>query len=139
MSKLKDTYWIPTLHLNVVRVLSATISLTLLFILGRLTGILSGPTLANASILGVLIIPAALLTTGLAMILFCKVAGSMGLPMTGLVASVMSLAMVVFIAVGDPLIWIVRRYYPAIVPAQRFHIINPRAVILVQRDGQNKE
>jgi len=54
-------------------------------------------------------------------------------------AGLISLVMIVFIAVRGHLIWIVRKYYPAIVPVQNFNIINPRAVILVQKDVQPKE
>lgn len=133
MGILTEAHWIGTLHLNVVRVLSATITLMALYFLGRLTGLLSGASWAHTSILNVLVIPAALLITGLAMILFCRLAGSMGLPMTDIVAGVMSVAMIVFIAIGDPLIWILRKHYPAIVPVDSFNIINPRAVILVQK------
>jgi hypothetical protein len=134
MSTLRNTYWIPTLHLNLVRVISATITIAILYLLGRLTGTFTG----GSSLLSVIIIPGALLITGLSMVLFCKVAGSMGVPFTGVVGTGMAVAMVVFIAVGDPLIWIVRRYYPEIVPVRTFNIINPRAVILIQRNAQGE-
>jgi len=136
MSILTGTRWIETLHLNGVRVLSAAITLVVLYLVGRLTGILSGPQWANASFINILFMPAALLSIGLAVILVFRLAGSMGVPMMEGPAGLMSLVMIVFIAVGDPLIWIVRKYYPGIVPVQRFNIINPRAVILVQKDVQ---
>ena len=139
MSTLTDTHWIPTLHLNGVRVLSAAITLVVLYLVGRLTGILSGPQWANISFVEILVMPAALLVIGLAVILAFRLAGSMGVPMMEGPAGLMSLMMLVFLAVGDPLIWIIRKYYPAIVPVQSFNIINPRAVILVQKDVQPKE
>jgi hypothetical protein len=135
MGTLTGTHWIGTLHLNIVRVLSAAITLAVLFLIGRLTGFLSGSQWANMSFVDILFMPAALLIVGLAVILVFRFAGSMGVPMMEGPAGLMSLLMVVFIAVGDPLIWIVRKYYPAIVPVQSFNIINPRAVILVQKDA----
>jgi len=87
----------------------------------------------------ILVMPAALLVIGMAVILAFRLAGSMGVPMMEGRAGLMSLMMIVFIAVGDPLIWIVRKYYPAIVPVQSFNIINLRAVILVQKGVQPKE
>jgi hypothetical protein len=134
MSTFTDTYWLPTLHLNAVRALSAAITLTVLYVVGRLTGILSGPQWTNMPVGAILVMPAALLVIGVAVILIFRLAASMGVPMTGGLAFLMSLMMVVFIAIGDPLIWIVRKYYPAIVPSRSFHIINPKAVILVQKD-----
>lgn len=134
MSTLTNTHWIATLHLNGVRVLSATVTLVVLFLVGRLTGILDGRQWANMSFVSILFTPAVLLVIGLAVILAFRLAGSMGVPMMEGPAGLMSLMMVVFIAIGDPLIWIVRKYYPAIVPAQSFNIINPQAVILVQKD-----
>ncbi len=134
MSILTDTHWIETFYLNGVRVLSATITLVVLFLIGRLTGVLSGSQWSNMPFVNILLMPAALLVIGLGVILAFRVAGSMGVPMMEGPAGLMSLIMIVFIAVGDPLIWIVRKYYPRIVPVRSFNIINPRAVILVQKD-----
>lgn len=122
------------MHLNGIRVLSAAITLVVLYLVGRLTGILSGPQWANMSFIQILFIPAVLLVIGLAVILVLRFAGSMGVPMMEGVAGLMSLMMIIFIAVGDPLIWIVRKYYPAIVPVRSFNIINPKAVLLVQKN-----
>jgi hypothetical protein len=133
MSTLTETHWMGTLHLNLVRVLSATVTLAILYLLGRLTGILSGPGWAHLSILNVIVLPAGLLMVGLAGILVFRFAGSMGVPFMDACAGLMSLVMIVFVAVGDPLIWIVRKYYPAIVPVEQFGIINPHAVMMVQR------
>lgn len=133
MSALTETHWIETIHLNAVRVLSATVTLVVLYIFGRLTGFLSGPGWANASILSVLIMPALLLMVGLAVIFVLRLAGSMGVPFMDGVAGLMSLMMIVFIAVGDPLIWIARKYYPPIVPVDQFGFINPHAVMMVQK------
>lgn len=134
MSILTDTHWIETFHLNGVRVLSAAITLVVLLLVGRLTGVLSGSQWSNMSFVNILFMPAALLVIGLGVILAFRLAGSMGVPMMEGPAGLMSLMMIVFIAVGDPLIWIVRKYYPRIVPVRSFNIINPRAVILVQKD-----
>lgn len=133
MSVLNDTHWQATLHLNAVRVVSATITLMILFLLGKVFGVLSGPHWAGVSIVDVLTIPAALLVVGLAIIGVCRVAGKMGVPMIDAVAGIMSLVMIVFIAVGDPLIWVVRKYYPGLVPVQEFKFVNPNAVIMVNK------
>lgn len=133
MSGVTDTHWVSTLHLNVVRIVSATLTLVLLYILGRLTGLLSGPGWANVSILDALVMPAALLVVGLGVIMVFRIAGSMGVPFMNGPAGLMSLVMIVFVAIGDPLIWIVRKYYPTIVPVGKFNFINPHAVMLVQR------
>jgi hypothetical protein len=133
MGNLRDTHWIGTLHLNAVRVLSATATLILLYLIGRVTGIAGGPGWANVSILNVLTLPLALLIVGLSAIFLFRLAGSLGVPFMDSVAGLMALVMIVFIAVGDPLIWLVRKYYPAIVPVDQFGLLNPRAVIMVQR------
>lgn len=133
MSTLTETHWTGTLHLNVVRVISATVTLVVLYVLGRLTGILSGPGWANVSLLNVVVLPATLLLIGLAIILVFRLADSMGVPFMDACAGLMSLMMIVFIAVGDPLIWFARKYYPTLVPVERFGFINPHAVMMVQR------
>lgn len=139
MSILTDTHWVGTFHLNIVRVLSATVTLAVLYLLGRLTGILSGPGWANVSLLDAFVMPAGLLIVGVLGILAFRLAGSMGVPFMLNVETLLALVMIVFIAVGDPLIWLVRKYYPAIVPVDRFNMINPRAIMLVQKEVQPKE
>ncbi len=64
MSTFTDTHWSATLHLNGIRVLSAAITLVVLYLVGRLTGILSGPQWANMSFIQILFIPAVLLVIG---------------------------------------------------------------------------
>lgn len=132
MGVLRDTHWIGTLHLNAVRTVSAALTLVVLYLFGKLTGFLGG---VHVPIGQVVLMPAALLIVGLAVIAFFRMAASMGVPMMEGPAGLMSLMMVAFIAVGDPLIWIVRKYYPNIVPVRDFNIVNPKALILVQKDA----
>ncbi len=73
-----------------------------------------------------------LLLVGLAVILTFRFAGSMGVPMMGGPEFLASLMVILIIAVGDPLIWIARKYYPAIVPVKTWNIINLRAILLVK-------
>lgn len=131
MSLLTDTHWVATLHINIVRVLSATITLAVLYPIGRMIGLVN----SNADFLSVFVIPFGLLLFGLAGILFFRLAGSMGVPFMQPCEGLLALMMIVFIAVGDPLIWFARKYFPNIVPSKDFRIINPRAVILVQKEA----
>lgn len=133
MTTLTNTHWAGTLHLNAVRIISATITLAVLYILGRLAGILSGPSWANLSLLNVLIMPALLLPIGLGVIVVFRILGSMSVPFTDAAAGLASLMMIAFIAVGDPLIWFARKYHPTIVPVEQFNFINPHAVMMVQK------
>jgi hypothetical protein len=134
MSTLANTHWSGTIYLNVVRVISATITLVVIYLLGRLTGIVSGPSWANVTIINAIFTPAVLLFIGVAVILTFRLAGSMGVPFMKGPEALMALMMIVFIAVGDPMIWVVRKYYPNVIPVQSFNIINLRAVMLVTKE-----
>lgn len=131
MSLLTDTHWGATLHMNIVRVLSATIMLMVLYPIGRVIGLIG----SNADLLSVFAIPFGLLLFGLAGILAFRLAGSMGVPFMQPCEGLLALMMIVFIAVGDPLIWFAKKYFPNIVPSKEFSIINPRAIILVQKEA----
>jgi hypothetical protein len=135
MSIFSETHWSSTFHLNAVRVLSATVTLVVLYLLGRVTGVVPAghsPTLVAA--LSLLVVPAGLLVFGMAAILTLKALASMGVPMMEGPAGLASLIVVLFIAIGDPLIWTLRKYYPAIVPVDEFRFVNPRALILVRKE-----
>lgn len=129
MSALTDTYWFTTLHLNIARAVSATVTLVFLYLIGCLIGAFS-----VAEILGVFVIPLGLLCVGVAAILVFRAAGAVGVPFMKPIEGLLALMMIVFIAIGDPLLWLLRRWYPNIVPVHRFRILNFRAVILVQED-----
>jgi hypothetical protein len=135
MSLLADTHWGATFHLNVARAVSATLTLMILYPIGRLTGFVSPET----SFLSVFVIPLGLLLFGLAGILTFRLAGSLGVPFMQQCEGLLSLIMILFIAIGDPLIWVVRKYYPNLIPVNEFSIVNPRAVILVQKDRSVQE
>lgn len=138
--KVTDLHFLATIHLNLVRVASATLTLLLLFIVGRIIGVLSGPGWSSVPIYKVLVFPAGLLLVGVSLVLFCRVIAPMNIPFAGLISGLMSLVMIVFIAVGDPLIWFVRRYYPSLVPVRDFSFVNPHAVMMVQRqDGEGAD
>lgn len=135
MSLLSETHWGATLHLNVARALSATLTLAVLYPIGRITGIVS----PHADFFSVFVVPLGLLLFGLAGILAFRLAGSMGVPFMQPCEGLLALMMIIFIAVGDPLLWFARKYYPNIVPVKQFNIVNPRAVILVQKELQPAE
>lgn len=130
MSLLTDTHWGATLHMNIVRVLSATLMLAVLYPIGRMIGLVS----STADFFSIFVIPFGLLLFGLAGILSFRLAGSMGVPFMQPCEGLLALMMIVFVAVGDPLIWFAKKYFPNIVPSKEFSIINPRAVILVQKE-----
>ena len=133
MSVFTEAHWTATLHLNAVRVVSSTVTLVVLYFFGRLSGVLSGQGWEKMSILNLIALPAGLLLVGLATIMVLRLAGSMGVPFTDAIAGLASVMMIVFIAIGDPLIWIVRKYYPEIVPVEQFNFVNLSAVLMVQR------
>lgn len=130
MSLLTDTHWGATLHMNIVRVLSATLMLAVLYPIGRMIGLVS----SNVDLFSIFVIPFGLLLFGLAGILSFRLAGSMGVPFMQPCEGLLAVMMIVFVAVGDPLIWFAKKYFPNIVPSKEFSIINPRAVILVQKE-----
>ena len=133
MSTLTQTHWASTLHLNGVRIASATVTLVVLYLLGLLIGLVGHDSAQGMSLLNVVLLPAALLIVGSAILLIFRLAGGLGVPYMDGCAGLMALVMTVFIAVGDPLIWVLRKFYPAIVPVEKFSFINPHAVVMVQK------
>lgn len=133
MPILSDTQWGATLHLNVVRLISASITWGWVALIALAAGIIHVMPGEATPVLGFMFAPAAMLFVGLTGILICKFIAAIGVPYVDLIGGMLSIVMVVFIVAGDPLIWGIRRFYPTIVPVERFNALNLQAVILVNK------
>ncbi|MEI9990586.1 MAG: hypothetical protein WDM86_11155 [Rhizomicrobium sp.] len=129
MSALSETDWAATFRLNAVRVAAATVVMAVVVLIL----VIAGAHPRGESPLGFIFMPVVFLTVGSGMYWLFRALGKIGIPIMDAVAGFMKLVIVIFVVIGDPLVWFVRRFYPALVPVERFGFVNFVPFILVQR------
>jgi hypothetical protein len=129
-----NVHWTGTLHLNVVRIASASATIVILFILGRVFGFIDPGAFGATPLLNVVAAPLIVLGVGSVTVLVGRALTAIGLPFAGLLTALIAIAMTAIVAIGDPLIWVGRKFYPALIPSVRFNPLNLHAVMMVEKE-----
>ena len=129
-----NVHWVGTLHLNMVRIASASATIVILFVLGRVFGVIAADSFGEMSLLNVVAAPLIVLGVGSVTVLVGRALTAIGLPFAGLLTALVATAMTIVVAIGDPLIWIGRRFFPALIPSVRFNPLNLHAVMMVEKE-----